>query len=105
MKRILITGVAGMIGSHLLDTLMESEEDISHIYGIDDFSVGKEDNIANLISNNRFTFIKGNILDRKFLDSIPDVDIIVHLAAAKKLERKAPEWKTYTSMESELKIF
>jgi UDP-glucose 4-epimerase len=90
MKKILITGVAGMIGSHLLDTLIDSNEEINHIYGIDDLSVGTEENITHLRDNNKFTFIKGSILDRKFLDSIPDVDIIVHLAAAKKIGEESP---------------
>ena len=90
MNKILITGVAGMIGSHLLDTLIESKKDISHIYGIDDLSVGKEENIAHLSGSNKFTFMQGSILDRKFLQSIPNVDIIVHLAAAKKIGEESP---------------
>ena len=86
---VLITGVAGMIGSHLLDKLIPSEM-IANIYGIDDFSVGKEDNISHFTSGDKFTFMQGNILDDSFLDSIQDVDIIVHLAAAKKIGEENP---------------
>lgn len=87
--KILITGVAGMIGSHLLDKLL-TEETVSMIYGIDDLSVGKEENLSQWYTEEKFKFLQGNILDNDFLDSLPDVDIVVHLAAAKKIGEENP---------------
>lgn len=88
-KKILITGVAGMIGSHLLDMLMEYDEP-GGIYGIDDLSVGKLDNIKQWTDSGKFTFFKGDILDNNFLDTLPEVDVIVHLASSKKIGELNP---------------
>jgi nucleoside-diphosphate-sugar epimerase len=86
---VLITGVAGMIGSHLLDRLLV-EETVSTVYGIDDLSVGKVQNIDSAIIDRKFTFLQGDILDADFLNTIPPVDIVVHLAAAKKIGEENP---------------
>ncbi len=87
--KILITGVAGMIGSHLLDSIIHNN-DVSIVYGIDDLSVGKEENIAHHLGDRQFVFYRGNILDESFLNAIPPVNVIVHLAAAKKIGEKSP---------------
>lgn len=87
--RILITGVAGMIGSHLLDRLID-EDAVSCVYGIDDLSVGKHRNIASGMASAKFKFFQGDILDPVFLASIPPVDVILHLAAAKKIGESNP---------------
>ena len=83
MKRVLITGVAGMIGSHLLDYLIEKEYEI---IGIDNFSFGKIENIQPNLGKNNFKFYKVNIRDYETLKILSkDVDVIVHLAAVKKV--------------------
>jgi UDP-glucose 4-epimerase len=89
-KNILITGVAGMIGSHLLDKIILNDTGFNNIYGIDDLSVGKIENISDHFNNNKFVFLNGSILNEKFLDTIPKVDIIIHLAAAKKIGEENP---------------
>ena len=53
MKRVLITGIAGMIGSHLLDCLIEKN---CEIIGIDNLSFGKMENIKSRIEVDRFKF-------------------------------------------------
>ena len=83
MKTILITGVAGFIGSTLAELLLEKY----HIIGIDNFdnfydrSI-KEKNIEPLVGNNSFTFIEGSILDLENLYNFSNTpDCIIHLAA------------------------
>jgi len=83
MKRVLITGVAGMIGSHLLDYLIEKQYEI---IGIDNFSFGKIENIRSNLGKNNFKFYRVDIQDYETLKILSkDVDIIVHLAAIKKV--------------------
>lgn len=82
-KTVLITGVAGMIGSHLLDALLERDY---HVIGIDNFHFGKRENIAHQLGHPRFRFYRVDILDFDTLKVLmKDVDIVVHLAAVKKI--------------------
>jgi dTDP-glucose 4,6-dehydratase len=53
--RILITGAAGFLGSHLCERLLT---DGHEVVGIDNFITGSPDNIANLSNNTRFSFIR-----------------------------------------------
>ena len=86
MGRILITGVAGFIGSHLADALLARGDTV---IGLDDFNTYydpaiKRDNIAEASKNEGFALYEGDILDeasvrRLFERERPDV--VVHLAA------------------------
>jgi UDP-glucose 4-epimerase len=84
MRKILITGGAGFIGSHLAESyLAEGEE----IVILDDVSTGSFKNIQPLLENpqtkNRIRFIKDTILNAVELERwIEQVDVVVHLAAA-----------------------
>lgn len=89
MKNVLITGAAGMIGSHLVDRLL-AEHPHCQIVGLDDFSVGSAGNLAHLAHESRFDFIEGNILDQQCLDALPRCQLIFHLAAAKKIGEANP---------------
>jgi len=83
MKRVLITGVSGMIGSHLLDYLIEKNYEI---IGIDNLSFGKIENIQSHFGIDRFKFYRVDVGDFETLKILSkDVDIIVHLAAVKKI--------------------
>jgi len=83
MKRVLITGVAGMIGSHLLDSLMDKNYEI---IGIDNLSFGKRENIRKHLDVDRFKFYNVDVVDFETLKILSkDVDIIIHLAAVKKI--------------------
>jgi UDP-glucose 4-epimerase len=87
MKNVLITGVAGMIGSHLLDSLLENGQ--YHILGLDNLSYGKIENIQHNLAHPNFKFYKTDILDFETLKILSrDIDIIVHLAAVKKIGEK-----------------
>jgi nucleoside-diphosphate-sugar epimerase len=83
MKRVLITGVAGLIGSHLLDELLEMNY---QVVGVDNLSFGKIENIQMHLGNGRFTFHKVDILNLEMMEQICNgVNTIVHLASVKKV--------------------
>lgn len=83
MKTILITGVAGMIGSHLLDSLLAKGY---KVIGIDNLTFGKIINIQHNLNNTNFSFYEVDITDYDALKIlVKDVDVIVHLAAYKKI--------------------
>lgn len=84
MKKILLTGVAGFIGSNLLNKLLSGENFIVGIDNFDNFYSEdiKRRNIQDNLNNINFNFLKGDITDEKFLKSLDnDFDIIIHLAA------------------------
>ena len=84
MKNVLITGVAGMIGSHFLDKILASKN--YNVLGLDNLSVGSKKNIEQHFGNPLFKFYQVDILDVETLKILGrDVDIIVHLAAQKKV--------------------
>ena len=79
MIRILVTGCAGFIGSHLTETLLNKG---FKVYGIDNLSNGKLTNIASIRKNKNFKFLKCDINDNKIFDELlNDVEVIYHLAA------------------------
>jgi UDP-glucose 4-epimerase len=91
-KTILMTGVAGMIGSHLLDDLLEKKY---KVIGIDNLAYGKMVNIEHNLNNPNFKFYKVDILDFDTLKILAkDVDTIVHLAAVKKIGEKDISYPT-----------
>ncbi len=80
MTRVLVTGCAGFIGSHLVDRLLSENNDV---IGIDCFTdyYPKEQKLANLsraLNHDRFTLIRQDILK---MDKFPRVDYVFHMAA------------------------
>ena len=79
MYRILVTGCAGFIGSHLSEELLRRGYTV---LGIDNLSNGKLSNINSFINNKNFKFIESDINNKNLFNKILDnVDIIYHLAA------------------------
>lgn len=92
--RVLITGVAGMIGSHLLDALLERGYTV---VGIDNMSFGKLENIAHHLEHPAFSFYRVDVQDMDTLKILTrDVDTIVHLAAVKKIGEAQSSMATLT---------
>ena len=77
--RVLITGVAGFVGSNFLDYLLSKGH---HVVGVDNFSTGKSEFIENAIDNSNFTFLKFDLLDLGDLKkATKNIDIVFHFAA------------------------
>jgi len=93
MKNILITGVAGMIGSHLLDEVLKRNY---NVIGIDNLSFGKLDNIRHNLQHPNFKFYRVDVSDFETLKILgKDIDTIVHLAAYKKISEKEQAMPTF----------
>ena len=76
--RVLVTGGAGFIGSHLADALIARGD---HVVALDNFSTGSTANIKHITKN--FEIIDGDIRNADLItDTIKDVDLIFHMAAA-----------------------
>lgn len=79
MKKAIVTGGAGFIGSHLVDKLLE---DNHSVIVIDNISTGNLDNISQHKDDNNFTFIKEDVSDLdKIKPHFKGVDVVFHLAA------------------------
>ncbi|MBZ5705959.1 MAG: GDP-mannose 4,6-dehydratase [Acidobacteriia bacterium] len=77
--KMLVTGGAGFIGSHLCEALLQRGDEV---FVIDDLSTGRVDNIAQLQDDKAFHFEVGSILDFAQLEAlVKRVDFIFHLAA------------------------
>ena len=77
--RALVTGGAGFIGSHLVDALLAQGYEV---VVLDDFSQGKEENIAHNLSNPSFRLVRGDVTDPPLVEKlVRECDVIYHLAA------------------------
>ncbi|HID89890.1 MAG TPA: SDR family NAD(P)-dependent oxidoreductase, partial [Anaerolineae bacterium] len=74
--RILITGGAGFIGSHLCDRLLA---DGHEVIAMDNLSTGTVENIAHLVGHERFLFIKHDVTNYIYVPG--PVDAVLHLAS------------------------
>src|ERR1700692_2693960 len=74
-KRVVVTGAAGFIGSHLSETLLDRDY---AVIGIDNLLTGDTANIATLV-NRDFTFIKHDITNYIYVDG--PVDVVLHWAS------------------------
>ena len=78
MKKVLVTGAAGFIGSHIVDEALSYGYEVC---GIDNLSTGKKENI-----NSKCKFIGGDILSEDFEAHFGKVDGIFHTAALARIQ-------------------
>lgn len=79
MKRVLVTGGSGFIGSHLVDRLMNEG---AYVRVLDDMSNGSESNITSWLENNRFEILRGDVRKEDTVKSaLEDIEVVYHEAA------------------------
>jgi len=90
MKKILITGGAGFIGSHVVRRFVNNYKDV-HIFNLDALTyAGNLENLKDIEEEENYTFIKGDITNEAYINSIFDefkFDSIIHLAAESHVDR------------------
>jgi len=74
--RVLITGVAGFLGSHLADRFLAAGHEV---VGMDNFVTGSPDNIAHLTGNGHFAFFEHNVTNFIYVDG--PLDGVLHFAS------------------------
>ncbi|MBN1452014.1 MAG: SDR family oxidoreductase [Anaerolineales bacterium] len=83
--RILITGAAGFLGSHLCDRLIAEGH---QVIGMDNFITGSPDNIAHLAGNENFSFYKHDVSNYIYIPG--KVDAVLHFASPASPDPKSP---------------
>jgi len=82
--KIMVTGVCGLIGSHLTDELLS----IGHeVIGLDNLSFGNKNNIKQALTNKNFQYHECDVSDSLF--NFGKVDVVFHLAAYKKAPKNS----------------
>lgn len=77
-RKILLTGAAGFIGSHLADALVEDNQ----VIGYDNLSSGKRELVEHLEGNDNFELVVADVMDQEELDEqMKRCDMVFHLAA------------------------
>ena len=79
-QRVLVTGGAGLIGSHITDLLVERQ--VHEIVVLDNFTRGRRENLRDAMASRRVTLVEGDIRDRSLLAEVMDgIDVVFHQAA------------------------
>ncbi len=106
----LVTGVAGFIGSHLLERLLSLGQ---RVVGVDNFSTGFQSNLERVkqLTGERysnFTFIEGDVADGECLErACKGVNVILHQAALGSVKRSVedPIKSNYNNVDGTLQVF
>lgn len=77
-RAVAVTGAAGMIGSHLVDRLLDLGRTV---IGIDNLSTGQIDNLRSALAHDNFTFVEGDITDAASFSGLGDFGEVFHLAS------------------------
>src|SRR6476660_2939308 len=76
LMRVLISGAAGFLGSHLTDLLLSQGH---NVVGVDNFITGKPENIKHLEGNKAFSFMRHDVIEPLNIDG--SIDRIYHMAS------------------------
>ncbi len=99
-RRWLVTGAAGFIGSHLVESLLQEGQNVR---AVDNFITGRSSNLkeavegAGSISPHQYEFFEGDLREFAFCDQIVrDVDVVLHQAALGSVPRSIQDpWSTH----------
>lgn len=84
-RKVLVTGGAGFIGSHLVDHLLTRGD---HVVALDSLDTGRLHNLDAAGQHPHFRFVQGSVLDELKVDElVHECDLVVHLAAAVGVKR------------------
>ena len=78
MRRVVVAGGAGFLGSHLCDRLIERGDSV---VCVDDLSTGTRENVAHLTGHERFRLVVADVSEKVELDEAAPVDAVCHLAS------------------------
>lgn len=84
MSKIVVTGGAGLVGSHIIDLLIKEKgfDDKDEIVSLDNLIRGRRENIEWAMANGPVTFVEGDIRDKELVnDVMQGADIVFHMAA------------------------
>ena len=96
MKRVLVTGGAGFIGSNLAETLLNAGYSVTVL---DNFSTGKRENLSAFAADPRFTLIEGDIRNMNdCLKAVKKIDCVLHQAALGSVPRSIKDPATSTAV-------
>jgi UDP-glucose 4-epimerase len=83
-ERVLVTGGAGLIGSYIVESLVEGREGLGarEVVVVDNFTRGRRENLASCLGSGKVTIVEGDLRDRKLVaDVMRGVDVVYHQAA------------------------
>ena len=95
MKRILVTGGAGFIGSNFIQYVLKRRDDLELLVNLDLLTyAGNLENLLPVQDDKRYVFVHGDIRDRKLVNELFDkykFDTVVHFAAESHVDRSIVE--------------
>lgn len=88
--KVLVTGAAGFIGSHTCERFVAAGNEV---WGVDDLSTGRQENLSALSSTSEFHFEELDIAQPQVLDLVENVrpDVVIHLAAQMDVRRSVAD--------------
>src|ERR1035441_5220428 len=89
MKKYLVTGGAGFIGSNIAKRILEQGD---FVRVIDNFSTGRKENIEGFLNNPNFELMEGDITDIELARiAVKDMDFVLHQAAIPSVQRSVED--------------
>ena len=96
MPTALVTGAAGFIGSHLVNSLIDRGWTVR---GIDNLSTGDRDNVSSVLNSEQFEFVEGDICDSEVVRKLTNgVDHVFHQAAVASVPKSFEKPRSTTEM-------